>query len=106
MERLTNDQLEAIRKRAEKATEGPWKVYDEYCDTVEREEDGECIARIASRDKRNDDMEFITHARTDIPKLLAEIDRLHGILHDAREEIRRGKNGRAIDILEDWGDNE
>lgn len=84
---MTNDQLEAIRKRAEAATPGPWEVWtgcswrrigssrtarevilptnhpsDNHPDLSMREEDGE----------------FVAHAREDIPALLAEVERLRG----------------------------
>lgn len=42
-----------------------------------------------------------------VAKKDAEIDRLEVILHDAYGEIRRGKNGKALSIIEEWGsDNE
>ncbi|WP_199770748.1 hypothetical protein [Brevibacillus laterosporus] len=71
---MTREEIEAICKRAEKATEGPWRVvpgkmvcfdiYDVY-DKLDR-----------SLIHREEDAEFIAHAREDIPKLLAEIERL------------------------------
>ncbi|MDN9011088.1 hypothetical protein QZ287_13680 [Brevibacillus laterosporus] len=71
---MTREEIEAIRKRAEKATEGPWRVvpgkmvcfdiYDVY-DKLDR-----------SLIHREEDAKFIAHAREDIPKLLAEIERL------------------------------
>jgi len=83
---MTEEQLEAIRKRAEKATEGPWfhtgyhvatkpGISGGYppnsasiCETF----DGEYI----ENNNGINDASFIAHAREDIPKLLAEIDRL------------------------------
>lgn len=42
-----------------------------------------------------------------VEQKVAEIDRLEEILRDAYGEIRRGKNGKALSIIEDWGsDNE
>lgn len=73
MERLTNDQLEAIRKRAEAATEGPWEtaLLEDGWHVMH---DGMIVAEMYR--KEAEDAEFIAHARTDIPKLLAEIERL------------------------------
>lgn len=81
---LTQEELTAIRERVEKATEGPWQPYYEY--------DGE--ARVISHTNdygevatymEEDNAAFIAHARQDIPKLLAEIDRLR--MHiQARQE--------------------
>jgi hypothetical protein len=100
---MTDAELNAIRERAERATPGPWVVTcgdDEYCSTVggilpetelrrvEAEHDGRgdfpentqwivvdpgCApVHLASGDNE----EFIAHAREDVPRLLAEIDRL------------------------------
>lgn len=76
--------LDAIRERADAATEGPWRPGT----TGVRGGDhwfvaahGEAIAHIASNDgcneaQREPDATFICHARTDVPALLAEVQRL------------------------------
>ncbi|MED4828201.1 hypothetical protein [Bacillus atrophaeus] len=74
---LTKYQIESIRKRAESATEGPWRLYDEYCDTVETYS-GKSVARVQSEGNRLSDMEFIANARQDIPALLEHIAALQG----------------------------
>jgi hypothetical protein len=77
--RLTNEELAAIRERAEKATPGPWfKESDEYGNinvyfAWDAPNGGnEVVERIDSED----DADFIANARTDIPKLLAHIEAL------------------------------
>lgn len=40
-----------------------------------------------------------------VRELESEIENLRDVLHNAYEEIRRGKNGRAIDIIEEWGES-
>ncbi|WP_301993973.1 ead/Ea22-like family protein [Brevibacillus laterosporus] len=78
---MTREEIEAIRERVEKATEGPWRVvpgkmvcfdiydvYDVY-DKLDR-----------SLIHREEDAKFIAHAREDIPKLLAEIERLNSVI--------------------------
>lgn len=77
MNRITDGEIAEIKERAESVKYGVWRGY----------KDGILINQ-------------------DIPKLLAEIERLEEILYDAYEEIRRGKDGRAIDIIEEWGDSE
>lgn len=94
MKQLTAEQLEAIRKRAENATSGPW-VWIEHEDTEEEENTempelkgadgvrvmdfGDCLQFYPEAGCPPDeaDWEFIAAARTDIPALLAEIDRLN-----------------------------
>ena len=61
--------LEAIRARAEAASEGPW--YEEGWFT--EDEDGDYVEIEPA------DAVFISHAREDIPALLAEVERLTNI---------------------------
>lgn len=88
MERLTNEQLAEIRKRAEATTAGPWYVsalaegyiyaggeFTVVASTVEYNEDGSVHTRL-DNDKSVDNQEFIAHARQDVPALLAEVERL------------------------------
>jgi len=79
--KLTQEQLESIRQRAENATPCPRQI--------ETTTDGAYVLDaddmiIAATIERNEDATFIAHARTDIPALLdhiaeleAEIKRLH-----------------------------
>lgn len=62
--------LEAIRRRADAATPKPWKLSGDYVS------DGIHVFLPPT----TADAEFIVHAREDIPKLLAEVDRLTGQL--------------------------
>ncbi|WP_205536651.1 hypothetical protein [Bacillus sp. Y1] len=78
MERLSNEQLEEIRKRAEATSfekayikGDKWKGYE-----VKSDGNGVVIAEVSC----GTDAEFIAHARQDMPKLLAEIERLRGAL--------------------------
>ncbi|MBR0957025.1 hypothetical protein [Bradyrhizobium japonicum] len=77
---LTNDEIEAIKARCEQATAGPWKSFIEKRDKISGPDfiqtEGEDIyltgATLA-------DQEFIAHARQDIPRLIAEIERLRTV---------------------------
>ena len=80
--KLTQDELQAIKERAEKATPGPWKWTDKHLiPEVGREAvvwgnfNGEARAE-------DHDAEFIAASRQDIPKLLAEIERLQAEVHE------------------------
>ncbi|MEH6941623.1 hypothetical protein [Bacillus sp. JJ722] len=104
MSKLTQAELEAIRKRAEKATKGPWEV----CNGTDvftklgatnnggvqaNHNDGWYIAKCnegttsvgdeevaLSFNEENANAEFIAHARGDVPKLLAEVERLRNAI--------------------------
>lgn len=79
--RMTTDQLEAIRMRAEKATEGNWNYTavgggGRNSTVASFGKELTMIGEI----KSISDAEFIAHSREDIPALLAEIERLSGII--------------------------
>ncbi|WP_181349450.1 hypothetical protein [Thalassobacillus sp. CUG 92003] len=101
-EGLTENELAAIRERADNATEGPWTNFDDvfYEDSpYVQVYDGftETGVELVADCKRTKDADFIAHSREDIPKLLAEIDRLHAELDKADREVRKwagaGKRG-------------
>ena len=97
--------LEAIRKRCEAATPGPWKTTDgyeaaqagtRYDDLVSILEDstGEPIIQHIYYDghhtiMRPSDVQFIAHARTDLPACLDEIERLNARQQELLATIAR-----------------
>lgn len=90
---MTPAELDEIRERAEKATEGPWKYEEEsYKDeenrwqsatTVEDGRGDEVLHDDGYLD--DDDAQFIAAARTDIPKLLSHISKQDEELKRLRE---------------------
>ena len=91
---MNREQLDEIRKRAEAASPGPWEMYDANegmnpprpCWSVANdsyhnplgEEDPPAVDITVSYGWR-EDAEFIAAARTDVPALLDEIDRLNAV---------------------------
>lgn len=92
---LSEERLAEIRKRVDAATPGPWEhdldpdsdwfkttmgcgsVYTMGEDVMGGNiaaPNGDCYPRSGYAPK--EDMSFIAHARTDVPDLLAEVDRL------------------------------
>ena len=74
---LGDTELEAIRRRCEQATPGPWTSFIEGRDHT----GGSSFIRTEGDDielsgATTADQDFIAHARQDIPRLLAEIVRL------------------------------
>jgi len=82
---MTPEQLNAIKERANKATNvnnSGWCVDEEYPDIIREAWDHELIAQVA-RGKEVDAV-FIAHARQDIPELIAEVERLNHIVDTYR----------------------
>jgi hypothetical protein len=81
--RLNAEEIEAIRKRAEDTSfervyvkGDPWKGYE-----VRDNGNGIVVAETHTKV----DAEFIAHARENVPKLLAEIERLREALEDVAD---------------------
>jgi len=86
---MSPDELAAIKDRCSKATPGPWKLWgmsvladpvgDSNLDTAIH------VANTAFRDAngrpRTNDADFIAAARTDVPNLLDEVERLTRIVN-------------------------
>ncbi|HKD42764.1 MAG TPA: hypothetical protein VKB87_20920, partial [Myxococcaceae bacterium] len=79
---MTEEELKAIKARCEAASPGPWKSYIEGRDHTSGSDfimTGEGARRgndIELTGATKADQDFIAHARQDVPKLLAEIERL------------------------------
>jgi hypothetical protein len=87
---LTEQQLDDIDARQQAATEGPWctdswEIYQgtEYLPGISQWI-GETCRGTSSPEQDRADAEFVAHARTDVPALLAEIRRLR----EAMDQIR------------------
>ncbi|MFJ3141705.1 hypothetical protein ACIPJM_04540 [Streptomyces halstedii] len=96
---MTPDRLKAIDARVTSATEGPWVTMDGHegqrrgHKIRQGEEYGDFAAFVAQADSACGcnqcaaDTEFISHARQDVPDLLAEADRLRKALSDAASQV-------------------
>jgi uncharacterized protein YbaR (Trm112 family) len=98
---LTQAELNEIKERAEKATQGPWGidfpllVCDQCGNTYEIVQSDVFLAPVVAESKSEADAEFIAHAREDIPNLLdhiaeleTEIERLDLFLQEIDTHIR------------------
>lgn len=70
----TELRLDEIEARANAATPGPWTVSEDYSDVVGPE--GDQLASYWNPTSETRNGEFIAHARTDVPALVAEVRRL------------------------------
>jgi hypothetical protein len=93
---ITKEKLEAIRKRAEEATEAPWF----YAVNID-EQTGEPDATphivsdnnvVIAINTCEEDTIFIANARQDIPMLLDEVERLQKALIDVLNSLVQDKD--------------
>jgi len=98
---MTDPDLDAIEQRAKAATPGPWAVWHDldrqgfktvgdahsYQEILDSGETEECnpTAHVYT----DEDAEFIAHARTDVPALLARGRELEAGVRSARAEALR-----------------
>lgn len=66
--------LEQIKNRADKASAGPWTAHPDGLVWAPR------LGDPVSRSELAEDAVFIAHARTDLPRLVAEVERLQRLL--------------------------
>lgn len=90
---LTQAELNEIKERAEKAVSGPWSVdvqtesCDQYGEIYEIVQSDVFLAPVVAESNSEADAEFIAHAREDIPKLVAEVERLKSAIAEAISDI-------------------
>src|SRR5260221_9904389 len=71
---MTDEELKEIRERAEKATPGPWLGLYLSGDTINGVKNAPGAVGLGEVGLTAADHKFITHAREDIPALLAEVE--------------------------------
>lgn len=77
-EPMPQEQLDAIQRRVESATEGPWSHWSGFdqrdnCIKSDTDEGMYTVAEVVSEAS---DARFVARAREDVPALLAEVERL------------------------------
>lgn len=91
---MKQEQLNAIKERTEKATQGPWIVAPEECGSegqgVYESEGFGCICEVGDpyprgNNRPQENMDFIANAREDVPTLVAEVERLRKALEKVME---------------------
>lgn len=105
---MTDAELDEIRQRCEAVTPGPWSVHETPHGYSIRWP--HCVRATVARVWGIEDSAFVANAREDVPRLLAEIDRLRacrevlaaiipGILVPGAV-IRQAVIAHAYDVLE------
>lgn len=108
---MTSEELQTIKERAEKATAGPWTM-DRTREQIKGpryticniafDVDGrfepetyaayKAIGGVADEDTnpfQDEDAAFIAHARSDIPALIAEVERLQALYNELRISVEQ-----------------
>lgn len=83
--------LEEIKARHTAATTGPWAVSSRYFITHGL---GNVICSTQTHPAQlnmDNDLAFIAHARTDVPGLVAEVERLRQMVETLGSELRRAE---------------
>ena len=81
-EPMAQERLDAIQRRVGSAAEGPWahwRGWNQWDNCIKSDTD-EGMYTVAEVISEAGDAQFIAHARTDIPALLAEVERLRAAL--------------------------
>lgn len=95
---MTDIDLDAIKARAEAATAGPWQMWDGcvYTDGVH------CLHDLIRDNEAasSPDLWFITRSRTDVPALIAEVERLRAQVERFREREARRKGKRKYQQMQ------
>jgi len=119
---MTKQELDAIRARCEAASKGPWNYIDSWKGDGSISHQGNAIAYLTYDDDWRDmehrcennnepdgclcdyalaDGDFIAHARTDIPALLAEVEKLQAENKRLKKELvyhlARDPDGQTYD---------
>lgn len=85
--------LDAIRARVDAATVGPWSVAEQtHGDWFGIQDEWLALGSMFG----SADAEFIAHARTDVPALLAEVERLREYVVIAKDAARDASDSRAV----------
>lgn len=90
---MNQEQLNVIKERVAKATSGPWEseeTTEGHIDIFNPNQDyAICQTGNETYDCLNEgDTEFIKHAITDVPALIAEVEYLREMLRDTRKIVR------------------
>lgn len=85
---MTDQDLRELQARCDAASPGPWKAWVEGRDHTS----GSSFVQTGAEDiemsgATTADFEFIAHARQDVPRLLAEVQRLQAVIK-GREETK------------------
>lgn len=99
-EPLSPERLAEIRRRVENATPLPWtpsSVYPHIC--WQGDDQGEQIISANLSERPAEDIDFIAHARQDVPALLGEVERLRAELDELRAQ-----NAKTEDNFESYAE--
>jgi len=75
---ITPDELDAMEARADAATRGPWDYFSKFVTVILGGDFDVILSEMHTQfDKYEENGVFIAAARSDVPRLVAEVRRLH-----------------------------
>lgn len=102
---MTDEQLREIEQRANVATLGPWVFVPHFnCVWHESSAGAGHICDVPDGDERDNDMNFIAAARSDVPALIAEVRRLKSS-NDMFASFGRAVMKNIYDAGDWWADD-
>ena len=107
VKKVTEQELQVIKKRVEGATVGPWRL--DLWDGLLISEVTKGVVLKAGQGRMikaaSEDVKFIAHAREDIPALIAEVERLREALEFyANERVYMANIGFRKEVSVDGGE--
>jgi hypothetical protein len=104
MPEVTPEYLAAVAARTNAATEGPWALeggdVSQSCELAQKigEHEWERQGIVLGEHIRENDAEFIAHAREDIPALLAHIHALQAKVDGVQARLAHDEDGWSVDL--------
>lgn len=88
MTKLTNEELQAIKERAEKATPGPWEYVGKSNNLIFTHNANYQYANVIAEEIGHGyDGDFIAHSHKDVPMLLSHITQLQAEIERLQTEV-------------------
>jgi hypothetical protein len=96
---MTAAELERLKAKCEAATPGPWEYWAEMCGWRIKTADRE-LTGIQINPHFAHNMQFVTAARTAVPALIAEVERLQERVEGLESEVGALEDQRYDEMME------
>ena len=93
------DRLDEIQARADKATDGPWDEYDAQIRHTQIDGFTRPNERAAAQRQTAADIDFVMHARTDVPDLVGALHAVLDLCDSTTLECRPGDGSQPYMVV-------